>query len=125
MARNWIKNFAKIAKLLTELTKLQKHEFEWNQQAEDAMIQLKEAITTIPALRTLDLQAAMNASRDAPDGKPGYGQVILAVDSSIIAAGYILSQVSEDGRHPILYGSITWNEVESRYSQPKIELYGL
>lgn len=125
VARNWIKDFAKIAKPLTELTKLQKFEFEWNEKAEKAMIQLKEAITTIPALRTLDLQAAMDAPRDAPEGKPGKGQVILAVDSSIIAAGYILSQIFEDGRHPILYGSITWNDVESRYSQPKIELYGL
>jgi hypothetical protein len=52
--------------------------------------------------------------------------VILAVDTSIIAVGYILFQVGEDGkRYPNRFGSITLNEVESRYSQAKLELYGL
>ena len=39
----------------------------------------------------------------------------------------ILSQLSDDGKtkHPAHYGSLPMNEVESRYSQPKLELYGL
>jgi len=37
-----------------------------------------------------------------------------------------MSQTCEDGqRRPSRFGSIGWNEHESHYSQPKIELYGL
>src|SRR5438309_4893952 len=54
--------------------------------------------------------------------------VILAVNTSYIAVGYILSQC--DPRNPKVryharFGSITLNERESRFSQPKLELYGL
>ena len=53
-------------------------------------------------------------------------EVTLAVDSSWMAVGFILSQQGEDGkRYPSRYGSITWNETEQRYSQAKLELYGL
>src|SRR6266567_7409454 len=37
-----------------------------------------------------------------------------------------MSQTCEDGQQrPSRFGSIGWNEHESHYSQPKIELYGL
>ena len=53
-------------------------------------------------------------------------EVILAVDSSVIAVGFILMQVRDDNkRYPSRFGSIAWNERESRYSQAKLELYGL
>ena len=53
-------------------------------------------------------------------------EVVLSVDSSWMAVGFILSQLGEDGkRYPLRYGSITWNETEQRYSQAKLELYGL
>jgi hypothetical protein len=53
-------------------------------------------------------------------------EVILAVDTSNIAIGFILLQVGEDGkRYPSRFGSIALTEVESRYSQAKLELYGL
>lgn len=52
--------------------------------------------------------------------------VILSVDSFEIAVGWILSQLNDNRKKvPSRYGSITWNAVESRYSQPKLELYGL
>ena len=52
--------------------------------------------------------------------------VILAVDSSCIATCFILLQLGADGKHyPSRFGSITWNEHESCYSQAKIEIYGL
>ena len=52
--------------------------------------------------------------------------VILTVNLSYIAVGFILYQVNEEGkRKPSRFGSITWNERESRYSQAKIELFGL
>ena len=53
-------------------------------------------------------------------------KVILSVDSSWMAVGFILSQVGDDGkRYPSRFGSIMWNKQEQKYSQVKIKLYGL
>ncbi|KAG2078706.1 hypothetical protein BDR04DRAFT_998582 [Suillus decipiens] len=49
-------------------------------------------------------------------------EVILGVDSSPIACGWILFQLDSKNSR---FGSITWNEQECQYSQAKIELYGL
>lgn len=109
--RIWIQNYSAKARPLTELIR-QDTEFEWNDQREEAFQTLKQAITTAPALRPIDYQSE----------KP----VVLAVDSSYIAAGFILYQYDEDNRkRPARYGSIPMNEREARYSQPKLELYGL
>jgi len=52
--------------------------------------------------------------------------VILAIDSSCIATGFILLQLGSDGKqYPSRFGSITWNDRELHYSQAKIEIYGL
>ena len=73
---------------------------------------LKSAIVSSPAIKPLDYSSS--------------NEVILAVDSSHIVVGYILSQVDNDGkRHPARFGSIMWNDHEARYSQVKLELYGL
>jgi hypothetical protein len=73
---------------------------------------LKEKVTSALCLKPIDY---------ASDRK-----VILSVDSSEIAVGWILSQLNDKGKKiPLRYGSITWNPVESCYSQPKLELYGL
>ena len=53
------------------------------------------------------------------------GLVTISVDSSIIGAGWILSQITDKGELPVLFGSVMFKEHESRYSQPKLELYGL
>jgi len=52
---------------------------------------------------------------------------ILAVDSSTEATGMILYQMNDDRktRHPALFGSVSMSATESRYSQPKLELFGL
>ena len=48
------------------------------------------------------------------------------MDSSCIATGFILLQLGANRkRYPSCFGSITWNERESHYSQAKIEIYGL
>jgi len=48
------------------------------------------------------------------------------VNTSNIAIRFILLQVGEDGKHyPSQFGSIVLTEVESCYSQAKLELYGL
>jgi len=78
------------------------------------MDDLKKALLTSPSLQPIDYES------NSP--------VILSVDTSQIAVGYILSQCDPDNpklRYHARFGSITLNECECRFSQPKLELYGL
>ncbi|KNZ80716.1 hypothetical protein J132_04805 [Termitomyces sp. J132] len=53
---------------------------------------------------------------------------ILAVDTSYITVGYYLCQCTSNNHkecHYNCFGSITLNNREARFSQPKLELYGL
>ena len=76
------------------------------------MAHLKDEITRSPALRRLDYVSGR--------------EVVLAVDTSLITVGFILSQEGEDGKcYPNQFCSISLTSVESRYSQAKLELYGL
>ena len=107
----WIQNYSAITRPLVDLTR-KDAEFIWEDQHDQAMEALKDAIITSPALIPINYTST----------RPVY----LAIDSSWRAVGWILSQQCEDGqRRPSRFGSIAWNERESRYSQPKIELYGL
>ena len=109
--RIFIKDFATHAKPLVNLTR-KDVEFIFDEEQLLAMEKLKMFAQNCTAIRALDY----NSERE----------VTLAVDSSWMAVGFILSQQGEDGkRHPSRYGSITWNETEQRYSQAKLELYGL
>lgn len=77
-----------------------------------AFEELKLAVTNSPALRPIDYES------DRP--------VILAVDSCMNGVGFILSQIGPDKkRYPSRFGSIVFNDRESRYSQAKLELFGL
>src|SRR5277367_5553994 len=107
VCRLFIKNFAHRAHHLVKLTR-KGAEWEFGQQQMDAMADLKEALINSPALRPIDYTS------EAP--------VILSVDTSYIAVGHILSQC--DIENPKLcyhahFGSITLNEREARFSQPK------
>jgi hypothetical protein len=107
----FICNFSKIAHLLINLTR-KNVAFEWGEEQQVAMQTLKDAILESPALRAIDYECGR--------------KVILAVNTSNIAVGYILLQVGKDGkRYPSRFGSISLTEVESHYSQAKLELYGL
>ena len=134
--------FAQIAKPITELTKQKAGEFCWTDSAQKAMEILKTKATQIAALKKLDIKMAKEASLTCKPGKYNEGRLVLAVDSSMVAVGFVLYQVfrSNDSdlnpdatstrnskliKFPLRYGSITLNQVESRYGQPKIELYGL
>jgi hypothetical protein len=78
------------------------------------MNDLKDVLLKSPALRPLDYKS------DAP--------IILSVDTSHIAIGYLLAQCNLTNprlRYYAKFGSITLNERESRFSQPKLKLYGL
>ena len=107
----WIKDYAVITCPLVDLT-CKGVDFQWEDRHEQAMQQLKDAIVRSPALIPIDYSSS----------RP----VFLTIDSSWRAVGWILSQECEDGQcRPSRFGSITWNECESHYLQPKIELYGL
>ena len=109
--RIWIKDFSHIARPLVQLTR-KGIEFEWTDECEESFEKLKQLVTSAPVLRPIDYQS----------GKP----VILSVDTSYIAVGFILSQEDESGkRRPARYGSILLHPVHSNYSQSKLELYGL
>jgi hypothetical protein len=78
------------------------------------MDDLKDALVNSKALRPIDYKSE--------------SAVILSVDTSYIAIGYLLAQcdlVTPKLRYYAKFGSITLNEREARFSQPKLELYGL
>ena len=109
--RHFIKDYTLVARPLIRLTRKEETFFIGPEQLE-AMDRLKDAIIHSTALRPIDYES------DQP--------VILAVDSCANGAGYILAQqVDKKKRYPSRYGSITFNDRESRYSQAKLELYGL
>ena len=109
--RIWIPNYAGIARPLVDLTR-KGALFNWEDKHATAMQTLKDAIMQSTALVSIDYSSELT--------------VYLAVDSSVRGVGWILSQDRPDGvRRPARFGSISWNEREARYSQAKLELYGL
>ena len=75
---------------------------------------LKNTLLTCPTLKPLDYES----------GAPA----VLAVDTSTIAIGYFLCQCDSENpkkRTYARFSSITLNEQEAHFSQPKLELYGL
>ena len=109
--RVFIKDFAMHAWPLVQLTR-KDVQFEFTEEHVMAMEKLKTLAQNCSAIKAIDYESDR--------------EVTLAVDASWMAVGFILSQQGEDGkRYPSRYGSITWNETEQRYSQAKLELYGL
>ena len=109
--RIWIQDYSLYARPLTELVR-KGTAFQWNERRQEAMDFLKEAIINSPALIPIDYSSS--------------NPVILAVDTSVIAIGYIIYQEdSRSKRKPVRFGSLPINDRESRYSQAKLELYGL
>ena len=113
VCRLFIRNFTQQAHHLVKLTQ-KGTKWEFGQKQIDAMNNLKDALLNSPALRPI------NYKSEAP--------VILSVDTSHIAVGYLLAQC--DPKNPRLryyarFGSIMLNDRESRFSQAKLELYGL
>lgn len=111
VSKLWIKDYARVARPLYDLTK-KGVDFNWSQDCDIAMTELKRLVMSAPALKPIDYSSL--------------NDVILAVDSSYIGVGFILLQLGDDKkRYPSRYGAITWNEREARYSQAKLELHGL
>ena len=111
--RMFIKDFAKISRPLNDLLKSNVL-FEWGPAQEKSMQDLKDALINCPAIRPL------NYTSDAP--------VILGVDTSWKAVGFWICQEDLENKKKqyfARYGSITLNDWEAHYSQPKRELFGL
>jgi hypothetical protein len=109
--RIWIKNYSAIARPLVDLT-CKGAPFAWDEEHQQAMQQLKDMIVQSSTLISIDYTTDH--------------AVYLSVDSSVHSVGWILAQDCADGRRcPSRFGSISWNEHESRYSQAKLKLYGL
>jgi len=113
MARMFIHNFAKRAHALTILMK-KDAPFDFGPEQLVAQEDLKKALLESPALCSIDYQSDT--------------LVIVAVDTSPIAVSFYLAQVDLQDpkkRYFARFGSITLNERECRFSQPKLKLYGL
>jgi hypothetical protein len=109
VVRIWVKDFSKKVCPLVELTK-KIMDFVWEEPQELAMAELKDAVSKAPWLRPIDYLSLL--------------AVILTMDSSYITLGFVIYQMGADKeRYPNQFGSITWNDRESRYLQAKLEIY--
>ena len=99
-------------------------EFKWSIEAEEAMVKLKNLVANAVPIRALDfcLTSQVKPKNQHESDK---GLVTIQVNSSTIGVGWMINQCLEDQVYPIVFGSITFNPVENRYSQPKLELYGV
>lgn len=110
MCHTSIQNFSRCANPLVQLTR-KDAPFKFRPAQIAAQEDLKQALLESPALRPIDYTS------DSP--------VILAVDTSQIAAGFYLCQADPDNlrkRYYARFGSISLNDRERRFSQPKLEL---
>jgi hypothetical protein len=113
VGRIWIKNFGEIVRPMVQLTR-KENEFEWTEVHQESMDRAKKAFLDCGVIKPLD-----------------YGRIdthppILAIDASQTGCGVEIAQMDEQGRRrPARFMSIYYNEVQQRYSQPKLELYGI
>ena len=113
VCRNFIKDFARIATPLNRLLR-KGVPFTWGPLQEKSMAELKEALINFVPLGNIDYESD--------------GAVVLAVDTSYKAVGYYIYQEDEETKQKktfVKFGSITLQDREARFSQPKRELYGL
>jgi hypothetical protein len=103
--RKFIKNFAKIAKPLTELLK-KDSVFNWGIKCENSFQILKDSITFPPVLQYPDFTK----------------EFIITTDASNFAVGAILSQGKVNHDRPIAFASRTLNKAEQNYSTSEKEL---
>lgn len=109
--RIWIQNYSQLARPLSELYH-KDAEFVWDDRRQSAFSLLKSLVASAPALVCLDYTS--------------FNIIFFSIDSSWRGTGFILSQLDDQDKHrPARYGSLPFNEREARYSQPKLELYGL
>ena len=106
--RKFIKNFAKIAKPLTVLTRMDV-KFEWKETHGCTFMKLKDAIIQAPILRY-------------PDTAKPY---IMYTDASDDTCGAQLSQMHEEAELPVAFLSHMFTDTQRRWSTPEQEAYGI
>jgi hypothetical protein len=109
----FIRNYAKIVEPINRLTR-KTQAWIWGPEQEEAFAEIKECVQNCPALMPLRTEWPTPA--------------VLAVDTSWKAVGYYIYQCDPDDakrKYYAYFDSITLNEREARFSQPKRELYGL
>lgn len=111
--RIWVEWFAQKSGPLYRLLRSDV-DWRWGEEEEEAMCVLKEALTTAPALVSIDYS---NEN----------GVVILAVDASMRGWGAVLMWTlkGQKGRHPVRYESGLWSVTEQGYDALKRECRGL
>ncbi len=86
--------------------------FKWTLEADATMVKLKDlAANTVP-IRALDFHLAAQV-KPKNQCKSDLGLVMIQVDSSVIGVGWMIGQHLENQEYPIIFGSITFNPVES------------
>ncbi|MBW0523835.1 hypothetical protein O181_063550 [Austropuccinia psidii MF-1] len=149
----FIENFSQVSSPLIRLT-TEAISWDWDKKCEEAFHKLRRIVGEEITLKKLDYDKAagniLASSRfklhccrrkafhklrrivgeeitlKKLDYDKGSGKIKLAVDSSYIPAGAVLTQEDKEGKdRPILYESITFPKLESAYSQPKLELSGV
>ena len=106
--RKFIKGFAKIAKLLTLLTR-QQVKFDWTPEHQAAFIHLKDAIVQAPILHY-------------PNPNKTY---IVYTDASDDACGAQLSQEHDGTEFPVAFLSHTFSETQCKWSTTEQEAFGV
>ena len=97
--RRFVKDFAKIARPLHEMTR-KENKWSWGERQQKAFEELKERFMTEPVLVTPDLDKEMRVEVDASD----------------FATGGVLSMKCEDEKwRPVAYISKSLNEAERNY----------
>jgi len=106
--RKFIKNFSKIAKPLTKLTK-KAEKFMWTTEQQNAFEELKEKLMTAPVLTYPDFTQ----------------EFIVTTDASAYALGAVLSQGKVGDDRPIAYASRVLTRAEQNYSTTEKELLAI
>jgi hypothetical protein len=106
--RRFIKNFAKVARPLTELTK-KDAEFKMEGEALEAFRTLKEKLAEAPVLKIPDPSKPFRVTTDASD----------------FAVGAVLEQEGATGWHPVAYHSKALNDAQKKWPAYDKELLAI
>jgi hypothetical protein len=106
--RRLVKDFAEVAKPLTQLTR-KNQQFVWGKDQQQAFEEMKHRLTTTPVLAYPNFELSF----------------ILTTDASKIAVAAILSQVQGGIERPVSYASRQMNKLEQAYSSAEAEMLAL
>ena len=104
--RKFVKDFAKLAAPIYDLTKKFAKQFEWTGECKDSFLCLKSFLTSAPVLVYPDFFKPFIVDTDASNG----------------AVGGVLSQIRDGKEHPVAYCSRTLTKCERNYSTTRKEL---